>query len=48
MEFDLLTGDQEIKLTILVKFNFSSRYFVCLVKSFFFASITFGDGFFQF
>ena len=29
MKFDLLTGGQEIKLAILVKF--SSHYFICLV-----------------
>ena len=31
MKFDLLTGGQEIKLAILVKFCFSGHYFVCLV-----------------
>ena len=47
MKFDLLTGGQEIKLAILVKFWLFQPLF-CLFNSYFFASITFGDGFFQF
>ena len=47
MKFDLLTGGQEIKLAILVKFWLFLPLF-CLFSSYFFASITFGDGFFQF
>ena len=32
MKFDLLTGGQEIKFVIfIVKIDFSSRYFFCLV-----------------
>ena len=41
MKFDFLTGGQEIKLAILVK-----KF--CLFSSYFFASTTFSDGFFQF
>ena len=47
MKFDLLTGGQEIKLAILVKFLLFWPLF-CRFSSYFFASITFGDGFFQF
>ena len=47
MKFDLLTGGQEIKLAILVKFSLFWPLF-CLFSLFFFVSITFGDGFFQF
>ena len=47
MIFDLLTGGQEITLAILVKFC-PSKPLVCLFSSYFFASIAFGDGFFQF
>ena len=43
MKFDLLTGGQEIKLAILVK-----CWLFELFSSYFFAFITFGDGFFQF
>ena len=46
MKFDLLTGGQEIKLAILVKFDFSSCYFVCLVRIF--LLLSFADGLFQF
>ena len=43
MKFDLLTGGQEIKLAILVKFRPLQPLF-CLFSSYFFAPITFGDG----
>ena len=45
--FDFLTGGQKIKLDILVEFWLFWPLF-CLFGSYFFASITFGDGFFQF
>ena len=32
MKFGLLTGSQEIKLAILIKFDFSSCYFVCFFQ----------------
>ena len=47
MKFDLSTGGHEIKLAILVKFCLFSPLF-CLFSSYFFTSITFGSGFFQF
>ena len=47
MKFDLLTGIQEIKLNILVKFGLFSPLF-CLFSLYFFLSISFGDGFFLF
>ena len=31
MKFDLLMGGKENKLSIFVKFDFSNRYFVCLI-----------------
>ena len=46
MKFDLLTSGQKIKPALLVNFDFSPLF--CLFSSYFFASITFGDGFFQF
>ena len=42
-----MTGGQEIKLAILVKFGPFQLLF-CLFSLYFFASIFFGDGFFQF
>ena len=47
MKFDLFIGGQEIKLAILVNLLLFYPLF-CLFSSHFFASITFGDGFFQF
>ena len=48
MKSDLLTGGQEIKLAILMKF-WVFEPLVCLFSSYFFAfSITFDDEFFQF
>ena len=47
MKFNLLTGGQEIKLAILGKFLLFWPLF-CLFSSYTVASITFGDGFFQF
>ena len=47
MKIDLLRSGREIKLAILTKF-WLFYPLLCLFSSYFFASITFGDGFFQF
>ena len=49
MKFNLLTGGQEIKLAILVKFRLLWRLFCMYTcSSYFVASITFRDGLCQF
>ena len=49
MKFDLWTGGQKSNLPFVCKFYYFSRYFFgFLFSSYFFAPITFGDGFFQF
>ena len=51
IEVEIWFIDRQTKksnLPFLWNFDYSSHYFACLTSKYFFAFITFGDGFFQF